>query len=85
LKIILRAVRNIKIQIYNFFSDLIAVSSTVIPLAEYELTAKLGDPISEEYKKAYMKHLKKKKASFIDPDKLITGNSNKTTFLNHEF
>jgi len=57
--------------------DLIAVSSTVIPLAEYEnSTAKNGtQPIamSEEYKIAYIKHIHKKAhAEDEDPDTLIT-------------
>jgi hypothetical protein len=63
-------------------ADLIAISSTVIPITEYEVGARIGEPISEEYKKAYIKHLKKKKITLMDPDKLI---SKFSVFLFHHY
>lgn len=64
---------------WNFeFSDLIAVSSTVIPLLEYQNGNSNEthhnhhpSPFSEEYKLAYMKHFHKK-AVDLEPDTLIT-------------
>ncbi|KAJ6638652.1 hypothetical protein Bhyg_11389 [Pseudolycoriella hygida] len=54
--------------------DLIAYSSTVIPLKSYEVGYHIGGKMSdEEYKKAYLKHLRKKvKHSEENPDTLIT-------------
>lgn len=68
----------------NNFSlpDLIAVSSTVIPLAEYQASNSNEthhnyhpSPYSDEYKLAYMKHVhvhKKAHADDLQPDTLIT-------------
>lgn len=63
-----------------FFLDLIAVSSTVIPLAEYQISNANEthhnhhpSPYSDEYKLAYMKHFRKKVyADDSEPDALIT-------------
>lgn len=56
--------------------DLIPVSSTVIPLEEYQqITAgnTTSIPMSEEYKIAYIKHIHKKAhAAEDDPDTSIT-------------
>ncbi|XP_055841494.1 uncharacterized protein LOC129908766 [Episyrphus balteatus] len=55
--------------------DLIAVSSTVIPLTVYEVSYGLGGKPSEEYKMAYLKKLRKKVKHTDeeeDPDTLIT-------------
>lgn len=58
----------------RFFPDLVAVSSTVIPLSVYEVSYGLGGKSTDsEYKLAYMKHLHKKvRAGIDDPDTLIT-------------
>lgn len=75
--------RNRWINEYNFSSpDLIAVSSTVIPLAEYQASNSNEthhnhhpSPYSDEYKLAYMKHVhvhKKAHADDVKPDTLIT-------------
>lgn len=65
--------------------DLVAVSSTVIPLTEYQASAGLvaaGDSpkfYSEEYKQAYLRHLQKKQklrqmgGDAVTADRLITG------------
>uniref|UniRef100_A0A1B0DB83 Uncharacterized protein n=1 Tax=Phlebotomus papatasi TaxID=29031 RepID=A0A1B0DB83_PHLPP len=54
-------------------ADLVPVSSTVIPLTVYEVSYGSGGKVSEEYKKAVLKHLHKKvKVKPEDPDKLIT-------------
>lgn len=61
----------------NELTDLVAVSSTVIPLSVLEVTyGKNGKP-SEEYKMAYLKKLMKKVKhqdgeEDFDPDTLIT-------------
>ncbi|KAL5283748.1 hypothetical protein ACFFRR_006177 [Megaselia abdita] len=61
----------------KFEADLVAVSSTVIPLSVLEVSyGKNGKP-SEEYKMAYLKKLMKKVKhqdgeDDIDPDTLIT-------------
>lgn len=59
-----------------FFIDLVAVSSTVIPLTVYEVSYGIGGKPSEEYKQAYMKRLHKK-VKHVDenPDTLITRKS----------
>ena len=54
---------------------MVAYSSTVIPMAEYELEAGLVDKMDMEYKRAYIKLFGKKKYSqkFQEkPDTLIT-------------
>ncbi|XP_059617515.1 uncharacterized protein LOC132262303 [Phlebotomus argentipes] len=54
-------------------ADLVPVSSTVIPLTVYEVSYGHGGKVSEEYKKAILKHLhKKSKVKPENPDKLIT-------------
>ncbi|GAB0094103.1 uncharacterized protein DMENIID0001_093270 [Sergentomyia squamirostris] len=56
-------------------ADLVPVSSTVIPLTVLEVSYGHGGKVSEEYKKAVIKHLHKKvkgKPHLEDPDKLIT-------------
>lgn len=72
----------------KYEQDLVAVSSTVIPLTVYEASAGLaGDSDkfynNEEYKLAYLKHLQKKQqlrtadggtgAAVSGADRLITG------------
>lgn len=59
----------------NLFSaDLVAYSSTVIPLKSYEVSYNIGGKINdEEYKEAYLKHMHKKvKHHDESPDTLIT-------------
>ncbi len=55
-------------------SDLVAYSSTVIPLKSYEVSYSIGGKVNdEEYKEAYLKHLHKKvKHQDESPDTLIT-------------
>lgn len=60
-------------------TDLVPVSSTVIPLTVLEVSYGLGGKPSEEYKEAYLKKLRKKVQhensegeTFEDPDTLIT-------------
>lgn len=57
-----------------FYSDLVAYSSTVIPLTSYEVSYSIGGKLNdEEYKAAYLKHLHKKvKHDDESPDTLIT-------------
>lgn len=64
----------LKWKIKLFCSDLVAVSSTVIPLSVYEVSYGLsGKATDSEYKMAYIKHLHKKVRTGIDdPDTLIT-------------
>lgn len=56
------------------FPDLVAYSSTVIPLKSYEVSYNIGGKIdNEEYKEAYLKHLHKKvKHQDERPGTLIT-------------
>lgn len=67
-----------KLANFNFFQiifpDLVAYSSTVIPLKSYEVSYNIGGKIdNEEYKEAYLKHLHKKvKHQDESPDTLIT-------------
>lgn len=59
-------------------SDLVPVSSTVIPLSVYEVSygTKDGKVSEEQYKRIYMKNMKKKAHEQHKPglmDKLVTG------------
>lgn len=53
-------------------ADLVPVSSTVIPLDIYEAsnsgTIPHSPPLSEEYKVAYLKHMRKKAHQDEDPE-----------------
>lgn len=74
--------------LYNFSTDLVAVSSTVIPLYSYHVNATGATkyhPLSlldEEYRVAYSKLMHKKhKEAADDPDTLITCNSSNHSLL----
>lgn len=64
----------------SILTDLVPVSSTVIPLTALEVSYGLGGKPSEEYKEAYLKKLRKKVHEHdksasdkqADPDTLIT-------------
>lgn len=61
------------VKYFFLFLELVAVSSTVIPLTVYEVSYGFGGKPSKKYMDEYVKHLyKKHKTQPFDADTLIT-------------